>query len=627
MDKKIGVKVKHPGGKTQKITKGVPSAVLLSVVIHAALFLLAGMLVVFTVVKKEEKRFEPPKAVERPKIKLKKPKVKVKKTSRPKPTTRIVTKVNRASMPDIQLPEMSGMGEGLVGGIEGFDAMPDLSEVTIFGTGQSIGNDFVGTFYDFKRDRAGRNIPHSTDKAAQDIKEFIRNGWQTSKLSRYYRAPKKLYATTMAVPCVSSAIAPWAFGENDTIGYLWMVHYKGKLVYTEPITFRFWGFGDDFMAVAVDGELVLSSGWSDYAARITPQWQTSSAKSLQYIIGDYRGLVVGDWITLEPGVARDMEMLATEMPGGTFTAMLMVEVQGVEYERNRQGCPILPLFKTEEPSLDLIDAIYTDLVPGEATVTNGPVFRDYATDSKPTFPAKSTVPLTSPPEPDPKELMRIWTTAAGESIEAKFITVIGNKAVLEDPKGQQRKIQMNRLSSKDMEFIELARPPKFNIDFSKQSNQCIIKEGPIISGNPPKVLDYVFSAKLAQISAGEYNHELKVEFFAIGKEVNGENFIMLDRQESHFTPTDENGRSHSFHGNKVTLFQTVAYFGRGETRGQKYGGYLVVVTDKRGRIIDHAASHKWMLGIVNELRSLPLKSHFDKTGTRVPACRAKTIFY
>ena len=107
--------------KKKGITKGMPSAVLLSILIHVALFLLAGILVVFTVVKKEEQKFTPPKAVERPKMKLKKPKVKVKKTSKPKPTTRIVTKMNRAGMPDVQLPEMSDMGEGLAGG---FDLAP-----------------------------------------------------------------------------------------------------------------------------------------------------------------------------------------------------------------------------------------------------------------------------------------------------------------------------------------------------------------------------------------------------------------------------------------------------------------------------------------------------------------------
>ena len=161
-----------------KVVRGMPSAVLLSILIHAGLFLLAGMLVVFTVVKKEEKKFEPPKAVERPKMKLKKPKVKIKKTSKPKPTTRIVTKMNRASMPDIQLPEMSGMGEGFGGGVGGFDMMPDLDTVTIFGSSQSIGNDFEGVIYDFKRDRNGRKpavamSPTDHWKQKEYVEKFI----------------------------------------------------------------------------------------------------------------------------------------------------------------------------------------------------------------------------------------------------------------------------------------------------------------------------------------------------------------------------------------------------------------------------------------------------------------------
>ena len=611
------------------MVRGMPSAVVLSILIHAGLFLLAGMLVVFTVVQKEEQKFEPPKAIDRPKMKLRKPKVKVKKTSKPKPTTRIVTKINRASMPEIQLPEMSGMTADIGVGLGGFDMMPDLGDVSVFGAGQSIGNDFVGTFYDFKRGRSGRDIPHSLDRAVRDIKEFIRNGWKPSELAHYYRAPKKLYATTFAMPTESSAVASWAFGEYDTIGYLWMVHYKGMLVHPEPITFRFWGYGDDFMAVAVDGELVLSTGWSDYAARITPHWQTSSAKSFQYWLGDNTS-VVGDWITLDPGIPRDMEILATEMPGGTFSAMLLVEVQGVDYEHNRQNGPILPIFKTEEPSMELRDAIHAGLVVGEGCVTNGPIFRDYVLPSTPEIhkESESSVADAVVAKPVPKETeRRTWNGTDGQVFEAQLLTVIGDKAVLEDSRGRQRKVLLTKLSPADHEYIELENPPKFNIDFSKHSNQRIIKEGPIISGNPPKVLDYTFSTRLTQTSAGNYSHELKVEYFALGKEATGNNFIMLERKKSRFTPTEENGRSHTFQGDSITLLQTVAYFGRGEQRGRKYGGYLVVVTDERGEIIDYGASNKWLLGILDALRELPLNSYFDKTGTRVGVTRAKTIFY
>ena len=149
--------MKKLNNKRTGIVKGVPSGFVISLLVHAGAFALAGLLVVFTVVNKEEKKFVPPKPVDRPKMKLKKPRVKVKKTAKPKATTRIVTKVKRASMPDIQLPEMSGMTDGLVGGIGGFEIMPNLDQVTLFGGGQTIGNDFVGTFIDFKRNRQGKH--------------------------------------------------------------------------------------------------------------------------------------------------------------------------------------------------------------------------------------------------------------------------------------------------------------------------------------------------------------------------------------------------------------------------------------------------------------------------------------
>ena len=115
-------------------------AVLSAGAIHSVLFLLAGTLVVFTVVKKSEVSFEAPRAIERPKMKLKKPKVRVNETSRPKSVTRIVSRADKTSMTDIQLPEMSGMGSGLGGvSIDGYDMAPDLGEVSMSGRGSSAG--------------------------------------------------------------------------------------------------------------------------------------------------------------------------------------------------------------------------------------------------------------------------------------------------------------------------------------------------------------------------------------------------------------------------------------------------------------------------------------------------------
>ena len=599
--------------KSQKITKGMPSAVVLSIVIHVALFLLAGMLVVFTVVKKEDKKFVPPKAVERPKMKLRKPKVKVKKSAKPKPTTRIVTKVRRASMPDIQLPEMSGMTAGLAGGIGGFDMMPDLGEVSVFGSGQSIGNDFAGTFYDFKRDRSGRNIPMGNDQFKAAVSKFVRGGWKDSYLSRYYRSPKTLYATSIMVPLMLSYLAPAYFGEPDTGGYNWLVHYQGQLVHKNGGRFRFWGRGDDILIVRLDGKIVLDGSVDDRGERPYCNWQNSDPASLRYYMSN-RTSVVGDWFTLEPGIPLEMEVIIGEVPGGEFSAMLVVQEEGVEYEKNRQNGPILPMFKTTEPSRDLTDVILRTLVPGEASITNGPVFCDY--DSS----VRGIAGEPAAPEPASSDTLleengtRIWTGEDGKVLKAEYVMTMGGRVLLKTTKGKQLKIPLTQLSMDDREFVELANPPTFSIDYVKKSSQRQVEAPPGRALAPIRVLDYTFGAKLKQTSAGSYNHELRVEYYAIGAEIDGDNHILLDRKTSTFVPAKENQRSHVFKGKPVEL---VDYVLDSQRRGTKPGGHLITVTDERGKIIDYSASGEWLFGNLENLKQLPVGSYMDKTCARV----------
>ena len=359
----------------QRVNKGAPSGFVLSTMIHVAAFALAGMLVVFNVVKKEEKKFVPPKPIDRPKMKLKKPQVKVKKSSKPKATTRIVTKVRRASMPDIQLPEMSGMTAGLAGGIGGFEIMPNLEEISVFGGGQSIGNDFEGRMFHLLYDRGGGLTTMDRFQFMEEIRKFCVAGWRDSKLARYYRSPIPIYTTHFIVPPIVSPVAPDVFGDPEKESYWFFVKYKGKLVYKEDIKFRFWGVGDAYICVNVDGKDVLVNGWS-HRLEYLDFWQTSSADSDKYYLGN-QTMKVGDWIELKAGEPVDMQVLFGEWQGGIVSAGLLVEVEGVEYPQTRQGGPLLPAFKTEEFSRDQLEQIFKYLPVGECNLTNGPVFRDY----------------------------------------------------------------------------------------------------------------------------------------------------------------------------------------------------------------------------------------------------------
>ncbi len=364
--------------------KGAPSGFVISLIVHAAAFFLAGIFVVFTVVNKPEPEFLPPPPIERPKMKLKKPKVKVKKSSQPKPSSRIVAKVKSREMPEIQLPDLMGTGEGLLGGGTGIGDevldLPDINSIRLMGTAMSSGSDFVGTYYDFNRRQDGSPYSMDTDSYASHMLQFFTSDWNTHLINKFYHSSQKRYASCFMVPSIPSDLGPEAFGEPQAAGYCWGILYKGKLVHKTDIKFRFWGFGDDVLMVRVDGKMVLAASWPGSSVQEGCGWSSRAPESGLYMLGA-QPAQVGDWITLEGGVPKEMEVFIGESPGGIFCAQLLVQVEGVDYEKNKQGGPILPMFTTDVPSWGTLDAIYEHLVQGEATLTNGPVFNDFYDDS------------------------------------------------------------------------------------------------------------------------------------------------------------------------------------------------------------------------------------------------------
>jgi hypothetical protein len=126
------------------------SAAVVSLAIHALLVVVALSFVAVTVIQKEEKVFES-KAVKRPKMPIKKLQVPVnikkKQVNKPKLRKRIVVqpKVNQ-TMPDIKMPEITGvkggMGGGEAGGLGGAGGvgftMPEIEVFGIKGKGEKV---------------------------------------------------------------------------------------------------------------------------------------------------------------------------------------------------------------------------------------------------------------------------------------------------------------------------------------------------------------------------------------------------------------------------------------------------------------------------------------------------------
>ncbi len=51
--------------------------------------------------------------------------------------------------------------------------------------------------------------------------------------------------------------------------------------------------------------------------------------------------------------------------------------------------------------------------------------------------------------------------------------------------------------------------------------------------------------------------------------------------------------------------------------GTKYGGFLITISNERGEIIQHKASHDYLMENVENLKKVPVGRHFDKMCNRV----------
>lgn len=378
--------------KSKGLVRGTPTAVLISILIHGGLLLLATGFVVFTIIDKKEANFVPEK-IDRPKMKLKKLRVKVKEQAKPRKTTqRIASTRKSADLPDIQLPEMTGMGSALEGELGGFEMMEDLSKMTIFGGEKSIGNDLEGTLYHLKWYRDGTKVPEmesgqwNVNTAFRDeVNKFLANDWDPAVFAKYDRSPHKLYASYFMLPAFASDKALQIYGmpENREAGR-YVIHYKGEIAHKKGGKFRFWATGDDFLFVRINGKLILDARttkglsaphWN--AQFKTPNnWKSSSPENMKHLLGNSTAKI-SDWFELKPGEPATMEVFIGEDMGGRTSCMINVQEFGVEYEKNEYGSPILPAFKTAPMPTHIVDEIEYHSIPGDTDLTGGPIFNAY----------------------------------------------------------------------------------------------------------------------------------------------------------------------------------------------------------------------------------------------------------
>ncbi len=226
--------------------------------------------------------------------------------------------------------------------------------VPFFGFRESKGGGaLVGHFYDLKQLKNGQPSKLDQDHGFPDeLKKFVNSGWNTANLERYFVGPNPLYTTQVFIPSIDANQGPLAFGLGGRVQpKMWVVHYKGNVVPTETGTFHFVGVGDDLLVVRFNNRVVLDAGFCNLTGHEPSTYYASAGLQLDPKMGFYKGLGKGDSIQVTGGQSYPIDILIGEWPGGQFKVFLMLEKEGVSYEKDAKGNPILPIFKLADSTV------------------------------------------------------------------------------------------------------------------------------------------------------------------------------------------------------------------------------------------------------------------------------------
>jgi hypothetical protein len=221
---------------------------------------------------------------------------------------------------------------------------------------------------------------------------------------------------------------------------------------------------------------------------------------------------------------------------------------------------------------------------------------------------------------------RIWALVSGKSIEAEYVSLAFNKVFLKTPDGKQITVPIEQFSEEDRVFLELENPPILSVDFKHKSNQLLgyYKSTPFLNRFPPNRFEHTFKIQVQKTSTEPYNHPLHVEYFAIGRQLQDrDKYILMEKKESEFSLDKPSGYSFEMAGSPVSV---IKYEDRGKV-GRAFAGYLVVVTDSRGKVIAHNDSSNRLFNNYERLKERKVGDFMDNTCTRVYASGPRPRLY
>jgi serine/threonine protein kinase len=274
-----------------------------------------------------------------------------------------ISKITLPDMPSIStstdftpgtMAGMGGFGEGMglgMGGAGGGGGGGG-GGLTMFGMRDS-GMGLAGHFYDLKQLRNRRPSGMTKLGYTKVVQDFVRNGWHEGDFAgKYYRASTTLYAPQIFTPKFPAELAPQAFGvQREVKPMLWVALYRGMVSPPETGSYHFVGAGDDVLIVRFNGQNVLDRCFEMQEEKVRPVAEVTANYKYDWI-GPERfaepipnGFARGPTVSVTAGQYYPIEILIGEQPGGESGFALLMEKEGVQYQKDDKGNPILPVFR------------------------------------------------------------------------------------------------------------------------------------------------------------------------------------------------------------------------------------------------------------------------------------------
>ena len=197
---------------------------------------------------------------------------------------------------------------------------------------------------------------------------------------------------------------------------------------------------------------------------------------------------------------------------------------------------------------------------------------------------------------------RIWSDKKGNSIEAKFVCESAGRIVIRDRKEKTYKFVPEKLSAADQKYLRTAFPPTIEIVYSKKQDRTKDK-----GYSDWAWVDMKCEILIKKKSRMPYDESLKVVLLVVGRDDRESDYILLDREEASFDFTKS--KSFLLKGNEFRMREYGSY---SSNRGTEYTGYLAVVLDKDGNVIEMKSNRKEFAEKFNMMLKIKKGSHFDK---------------